>query len=1195
MESNNIISEINLYLHEAAILAADWLTPRLKRLDPTNWWESAVLNKLSTLQYNTIQDNQITKIEELDLAALLRVMRNNWYALSGQEWLTYEAKDSVYKMQKVRITWAHIPSVLPEKKAIQADIETCVSFFSNFGASENLIARAKDFIQRVSLDSFEDSIRIPEREIPQKSTPEKPKTPSNDFGFAIGDIVSLRSDTSRVGVIIACSSVGKNAQFTVFMENSPQFFYENQLQRAAIDSPTDWISIKKLRDSITIQQLRNPASEHLYSLNSARVDFVPYQFRPALKLIKADRPRILVADSVGVGKTIEAGLLLRELQARNEDFESVLIICPKPLVAEHKWKSEMKRFDESFTELDGAQLRLAMKDCNLDGEWPQMHRKTIVPFSLLNDELVNGKKGLYSLNPPVKFDLVIIDEAHHVRHSDTQAYKAVKYFCDNATAVVMLTATPIQTSEDDLFTLLNLLRPDVVLDKKTYEMMTEPNHAINAAVKILRNAPLHWREDAAHYLEQAANTNWGKNVLIKNPIYTRVIGLLNGEGEITRELRVGILRDVESLHSFASMINRTRRQDIQDFCIRRTVTLESHFSEEQQCLYDALMEFESKSLKHLHPGTPLEFMMNMLMRQASSCIFGLAPMVDNILSRRLEDLAIDYGEDDYDIDILNRGLDLTSVEMDFREMATKVKYLSENLSENDEKLDCLISALQEKQLQENNKVIIFSAFRHTLNYIESHLKAKGFRVAQVNGSVKDEQRVQLRSYFEREKDNPEALDILLFTEVGCEGLDYQFCNMMINYDLPWNPMAIEQRIGRIDRRGQLSDTVTICNIITVGTIDAKVYSRCLSRIGIFESSIGECSSILGNITNEIHDIVFDPTLTPEEREYKLEKMADNEVSKMQEMKRLESEQRELFGFDLSSYMMDQAVADAENPWISPRCIESVTNNYLNDELGEGSYILGEKGQKSLRLSKENRSLIFESFKKAHMKRSASTEQWRKYLRGTDAIIPITFDQVVAEKNRNSLFINPVHPLVKLAVSNFSVEYPMYSCISVHQSDVGMNVGKYPYLIVQWIYTGVKNQTKLVLVSDSAISMADYFDVLDAAICEKADVKDYQAKWDSLETLVHSKWKSALETHKQQNQELCDFRKTAYQKSYESRLASLSSQLESTKDEKLKRMRTSQIAHLSDEKEQKMEEFSKMLASADIQTTTLVKGVLIVQE
>ena len=101
--------------------------------------------------------------------------------------------------------------------------------------------------------------------------------------------------------------------------------------------------------------------------------------------------------------------------------------------------------------------------------------------------------------------------------------------------------------------------------------------------------------------------------------------------------------------------------------------------------------------------------------------------------------------------------------------------------------------------------------------------SRNYRVAQIDGSVKDEQRRNLRARFELDKSNPEALDILLFTEVGSEGPVYQFCDTMINYDLPWNPMRIEQRIGRIDRRGQKSEVVNIYNLITVGTVDADIY------------------------------------------------------------------------------------------------------------------------------------------------------------------------------------------------------------------------------------------------------------------------------------------------------------------------------------------------------------------------------------
>ena len=150
-------------------------------------------------------------------------------------------------------------------------------------------------------------------------------------------------------------------------------------------------------------------------MNSARIDFVPYQFRPALKLIHADEPRILIADSVGVGKTIEAGLIIKELQARSE-LENVLIICPKPLVTERKWEMEMKRFDEEFVPVDGPMLRQIISDTDRDGEWPIRFSKTIVPYSILDSRAYEGETtkkkhtfGLRDLDPAPHFDLVIID------------------------------------------------------------------------------------------------------------------------------------------------------------------------------------------------------------------------------------------------------------------------------------------------------------------------------------------------------------------------------------------------------------------------------------------------------------------------------------------------------------------------------------------------------------------------------------------------------------------------------------------------------------------------------------------------------------------------------------------------------------------------------------------------------------------
>src|SRR5207244_1499677 len=168
---------------------------------------------------------------------------------------------------------------------------------------------------------------------------------------------------------------------------------------------------------------------------------------------------------------------------------AVLIIVPRQLVVERKWKLEMRRFDERFTSLDGKLLQFCISEMDLEGSWPDQHAKTILPFSLFDESVlygtaINGKrspqrKGLLTLNPAPRFDLVIVDEAQHIRNPETFAHKGVRFFCDHAEAVVFLTATPIQMGDQDLFVLLNTLRPDLIIDRNSFEHMSAPNPCIN--------------------------------------------------------------------------------------------------------------------------------------------------------------------------------------------------------------------------------------------------------------------------------------------------------------------------------------------------------------------------------------------------------------------------------------------------------------------------------------------------------------------------------------------------------------------------------------------------------------------------------------------------------------------------------------------------------------------------------------------
>ena len=338
--------------------------------------------------------------------------------------------------------------------------------------------------------------------------------------FAPGQIVFLKSDPELKGAVVAVLPGEPENRVRVFANGNVQTYYASQLQpEEPHGDDIEILSCDQFHACLTALQIRHPSLSTLYSLNAARVDFIPYQFRPVLKFIRSDRPRMLIADGVGVGKTIEAGLILRELQARR-DIKSVLIICPRPLVTERKWQSEMKRFDERFTHLDGKTLRYCIRETHLEGVWPEQHQKAILPYSLFDEVLLHGSKGegrrrrkkrqgLLGLDPPPRFDLVIVDEAHHIRNQETYAHKAVRFFCDHAEAAVFLTATPIQLRSHDLYVLLNTLRPDLIRDQESFRHMAEPNPFINQAVNHVRGQEPDWTAQATQALEPGNRNRLG--------------------------------------------------------------------------------------------------------------------------------------------------------------------------------------------------------------------------------------------------------------------------------------------------------------------------------------------------------------------------------------------------------------------------------------------------------------------------------------------------------------------------------------------------------------------------------------------------------------------------------------------------------------------------------------------------------------
>ena len=492
MDSAYIISKMNEYMFRLSEQIGTWLAKRLPKITE-NWWEELVLNNLSYMQREIVVQNGIHEISGLDLAALLRVVERNWFVITSTFFINNKERDHIRTMKTIRNMWAHITPNDITKEGVIDDVNTIIALMGTFDATMKDTRDMESFI----LD-IEEAQSITESyvELEEVIEPEEIAVPDEitkaDNEIEVGSLITLVSDPSVVGAVI---SINGN-KYSVLVGTKVQTYYKEQIQLQELKEEHAYLPLSKVRSALTAYQIYNPGSTNLYSLNSARIDFVPYQFRPALRMIQADSPKILVADDVGVGKTIEAGLIMKELEARSV-LSSALVICPRPLVAERKWQLEMKRFDEDFTQLDGKGFAECISETDRDGEWPERHKKTIIPYSLFGEDSIMGRSsksnkkhkqlGLFELDPLPHFDLVIVDEAHTIRNQNTWAYRAVELFCRNADAVVFLTATPLQNSNYDLYTLLNLLRPDVVLDKDTFNTMSEPNAYINNLLRIVRN------------------------------------------------------------------------------------------------------------------------------------------------------------------------------------------------------------------------------------------------------------------------------------------------------------------------------------------------------------------------------------------------------------------------------------------------------------------------------------------------------------------------------------------------------------------------------------------------------------------------------------------------------------------------------------------------------------------------------------
>ncbi len=1185
---------MNDLIRIATVELVRFLSAKLPELSP-DWWQKHVVDRLSFQQNRMVMERNHTKLQQLDFAALLRVLDQNWYELSNTLRLPREGRNWVKELQSVRNRWAHLSIEDVPASEVYRDTDTLVRLLVMIEAEQSSldVAESTKATALVTMTGSNNPTgKVAEQETPVSEQATSSVSPSVSVAwlFTAGDLVALRSDPSVLLPVIEVVPGGAECRYRVFQNNAKATYYESQLQAApVVADERQTLDVRTLHAHLTSLQILSPSTANLFSMRLGRVQFVPYQYRPVLKLIRADRPRLLIADEVGVGKTIEAGLIIKELKARM-DIASVLVICPKALVAERKWYAEMKRFDEQFTALDGPLLRHCLKETHLEGEWPEQYAKAILPFSLFDSDLVFGRsgrarkkdQGLFALDPPPKFDLVIVDEAHHLRNPETFVHHGVRHFCDNAQAVLLLTATPVQLGSKDLFTLLNVLRPDLIIDHASFEQMSEPNRHINAAVHHCRVAKLNWQKEAHACLDSVAQTDWGRLFLRETPAFQGVYDLLQGDA-LDDVDRIGIIRTIEELYTFSHLINRTRRRDIGEFTTRKPETVTIEFTEKQKQLHHGLLDVVARILAHCHGQQNVKFMMTTIRRQAASCLYGLAPLLQDILTGKLDRLELMEASDgDPDIDLSF----VESIRADIEELIEQ----AENLDPHDPKIQAFIKILCEKDALPVNKAMVFSTFRHTLAYLAQHTQAAGLRFGLIHGGVPDDERADLRRRFALPKEDAEALDVLLSSEVGCEGLDFQFCDFLINYDLPWNPMKIEQRIGRIDRYGQRSETVAIINFVTPGTVDADIYERCLWRIGVFQHAVGGSEEILGTITQELHDIAESFSLSPEERAQRLQQIADNGIRLVGEEQELESKQAELFGLNIPNQAWRDEIEAAETFWLSPVAIQRSVATYMAARLGSATeHILGEKPLKTLRLNQEARNLLLDDYKRLPRSIEPIARQWERWLKGEQPTLSVTFKQETAVENPNAVHLSVVHPLVRQAARFQEITEPKYCVLAAKSNE--MPSGTYHFALYRWTKHGIKPDELLVAVTTDPHIEESLLSLMQSAVDSDIGILPEADEFDALDVQHHRKWSEAQANHIAENRQLLEHRTQSLTVSHRARCKTIDHQVARATNEKIKLMRERELARANADFDRRMAELQQSVNTADIRATPVVFGTL----
>jgi superfamily II DNA or RNA helicase len=684
-----------------------------------------------------------------------------------------------------------------------------------------------------------------------------------------GDYVRLKTDPARAGRVLPGENVqaGRRMVPVQFPDGAVRSLPESALEAVPAAAPPladrfgagRFVDPGWLRRTLARIRVTGRLSDVMYSMEATETDFYAYQYKPVLKLLNSPTDALLIADEVGLGKTIEAGLIWTELRARLES-NRLLVLCPKTLC--DKWQTELdRRFGVDARIVDAAELIQLLSRSNGRGFAAVASMQSLRPprgWDNGHDEesgmTENSRRSLAKLlddaadGQPL-LDLLVIDEAHHMRNPDTMLYGLGQLVNSVSSHRVFLSATPIHLRNRDLHSLLRLIDPDTfeyenTLDElilmntpivEARDLLTKPGTSIDAVIE---------RLDEAQHHELLANSSALQRV--REDLETT---------PLDQTVRAEMASRLEQVNQLANYITRTRRRDVsKEFRVQRDPRAPTlSMALDEGVFYDAVTQEVTSYAQRCAANE--RFLLSTPQRLLTS-----SPAAASGYWAAYRGDGIDSVEET-DEDLEENGTDERPLVARLAALSRQMG-LTTRLEAIDTKYALLLSQLRQLWHGEpESKVIVFSSFKPTLHYLERRLAADGIMTDLLHGSVKESRSAILQRF----EHKPE-IKVLLSSEIGSEGVDLQFCWVIVNYDLPWNPMRLEQRIGRVDRLGQRSPKVVILNLIYEDTIDELIYRRLYERLGIGQRALGEFEAVLGEPIREMTLKLLDPTLTPEQKE-----------------------------------------------------------------------------------------------------------------------------------------------------------------------------------------------------------------------------------------------------------------------------------------------------------------------------------------